>query len=77
MSSKKLTLNKETLRQLDSEVHAVQGGGFVTLANTCICPIPNTTLRYSLGSCPSIACGTLTGGGTIVINPAGGSFVAH
>lgn len=75
MSSKKLTLTKETLRQLDN-VDAVNGAGLVTLHNTCVCPIPNTTtIRFSIGGCPSIACGTLTGG-TSIINP-GGSIIAH
>ncbi len=76
MSSKKLALHKETLRQLGGEVDAVNAGVLPTLYNTCYCPVPtNTILRFTIGGCPSIACHTITDT-SISINP-GGTLAGH
>ncbi len=77
MSSKKLSLTKETLRQLNGEVDAVNAGVLPTLHNTCYCPVPTTTIiRFTLGGCPSIACTINTVGTDTSISIQNGT-IAH
>jgi hypothetical protein len=53
---KKLNLNKETLRTLESLELKEPAGGVNTLVNSCTCPSLAVTNCFTLSNCPTKFC---------------------
>jgi hypothetical protein len=53
---KKLNLNKETLRTLESLELAEAAGGVITQVNTCSCPSHAVTNCFTQCNCPTKIC---------------------